>query len=176
MNNPNLFQKIIARVGKEHNIQQIILTNYNCGKINEIVAETDKLICDMVSIKSILYYNPLLFVKLCCNDEVYSSLNNIMFQIAKIELKKLLVKEKALQKFNKSLKRENRYNLKKNPNFESYINYAQHNGIDILNLVLVSFQWHYSFEGYEYWKDIHKKYRALIYKRLFNYNFNENRI
>lgn len=176
MNNPNLFQKIIARVGKEHNIQHIILTNYNCRKINEIVAETEKHICNVISIKSILYYNPLLFVKLCCNDEVYSSLNNIMFQIAKIELKKLLVKEKALQKFNKSLKRENRYNLKKNPNFESYINYAQNNGIDVLNLVLVSFQWPYSFEGYEYWKDIHKKYRALIYKRLFNYNFNENRI
>lgn len=176
MDNPNLFQKIIARVGKEHNIQHIILTNYNCRKINEIVAETEKHICNVISIKSILYYNPLLFVKLCCNDEVYSSLNNILFQIAKIELKKLLVKEKALRKFNKSLKREDRYNLKKNANFESYINYAQHNRIDILNLMLVSFQWNYSFEGYEYWKDIHKKYRALIYKRLFNYNFNENRI
>lgn len=176
MDNPNLFQKIIARVGKEHNIQHIILANYNCGKINEIVAETEKLICNIVSIKSILYYNSLLFVKLCCNDEVYSSLNNILFQIAKIELKKLLVKEKALQKFNKSLKRENRYNLKKDTNFESYINYAQNNGIDVLNLVLVSFRWQYSFEGYEYWEEIHKKYRALIYKRLFNYDFNENRI
>lgn len=44
MDNSNLFQKIIARVGKEHNIQHIILANYNCGKINEIVAETEKLI------------------------------------------------------------------------------------------------------------------------------------
>ena len=128
--------KIISRVGKEHNIQQIILTNYNCGKINEIVAETEKLICDIVSIKSILYYNHLLFVKLCCNDEVYSSLNNIIFQIAKIELKNLLVKEKALQKFNKSLKRENRYNLKKNPNFESYIWYWFHSsGIILLKVM-----------------------------------------
>ena len=64
MDNTNLFQKIIARVGKEHNIQHIILTNYNCRKINEIVAETEKHICNVISIKSILYCNTLLKEKI----------------------------------------------------------------------------------------------------------------
>lgn len=176
MYNHSLFQKIISRVAKEYNVQHIVLANYRTNDINNIIEKHKFLINDRVTIKSILYYNSNLFANICYNENIYSVLNSILYKIAYSELKKLLINEKALKKFNKNIKNDNRYifyvgyNMKRVFNLDLYIQYAKEHFIDILNLLLDSFRWNTSYEGYYYWENINKKYRKIIYKVLFNYD------
>lgn len=179
MYNPNLFQIILARVSKEYNCYNSLLSYYNNDTMLKAINNSFLHIGTRQSIKSILYYNPSLFKLVYFNEIIYKSINYILFSIIHNELKKFLIKHCAFDKFNKNIeKRKLVYYIGNSAhfikNYDEYVTFAKNHNIDILNLIIDAFDWASSNNGFEFWKNLHAEYRIHLYKLLFNYEFKQN--
>lgn len=167
-----LFDIILSRTAKECNFYNKINHNYDRRKMLKYIKRFD-LHDDIFSIHSILFDNKIIYDDKCSYSEIesfISKFDNILIELIKKPFIKFLSSNMILNTFNYNLKNgESLGMLKQQPNdVDEYFDMLFENGMSLFDVVMYSFVWRETKQGYDFWKEIDKNYKILSFNILFN--------